>query len=647
MKRYLLLCILCVYAFAATLADTNLTSAFRMINTADVQANIATTYYTDVILPINNVGSISGLSLDGRTILNSDTSLVRVLLLDNQNQAYLVYEDFFLTHQDSDFQDVAFETTYLDSIVPVELRIIVRDASLQLYSVNYALWNTNTQPRSRKQRALQQQTSQEEYLIDKWNEYNAQHQNYWVAGKTPLSDLSYSEKKAALGAIDDAFVSDGLEYYIGGFFVVRSRENTSEEQEPALQTETVTSSSYVESFDWRNRHGRNWMTSVKSQIEPKNTTGNGGCWVFGTIAAIESAINLQFNQLLDYDLSEQEVGTCASGSIYSGRGGFPWDALYFIKNNGVVTEECMPFQNADTLECSNKCNNPNDRIFITGYKRFWNNTKDEELKHYLINKGPIVSGFSNIHTNHVMCLCGYGTIKAGDSITFVPYENKQPIGYKIEEGNALIGQTYWIYKNSYGANSHINGYYYAVYEKPTTKEYTCTIEGPITSMLYDSTDVVCEDRDGDGYYFWGLGKKPCPVCCPDIPDGDDSDPSIAQMDEYGNFAPYVFPYTPIEITSNTIWGDNDTICGNVIISNNATLTIRATITLNPQARIVVNQGATLIVDAGCILNSYVVVEDTGSLILRNNAILQQSSKDLTDVQKGGKLLIEKGQILIP
>lgn len=146
----------------------------------------------------------------------------------------------------------------------------------------------------------------------------------------------------------------------------------------------------------------------------------------------------------------------------------------------------------------------------------------------------------------------------------------------------------------------------------------------------------------------GLGEKPahCPICCPDIPDGDDSDPTIAQMDEYGNFAPYVFPYTPVEITSNTIWSNNDTICGNVIISNNATLTIRATITLNPQARIVVKQGATLIVDAGCILNSYVIVEDTGSLILRNNAILQQSSKDLTDVQMGGKLLIEKGQILI-
>ena len=38
------------------------------------------------------------------------------------------------------------------------------------------------------------------------------------------------------------------------------------------------------------------------------------------------------------------------------------------------------------------------------------------------------------------------------------------------------------------------------------------IGGKITSMQYTDNDVVCEDADGDGYYFWGVGEKP--VYCP-------------------------------------------------------------------------------------------------------------------------------------
>lgn len=644
MRRALLLCTLCVYALTAALANPNATSAFSMGNAGDMQSSISVTYNTDATLPIKNIGCISGLSLDGQTTLNSDTSLVRVLLLDDNNQTYLVYEDFFLTHQDDGFQNIAFETAYLDSIVPIALRIIVRNASLRLSSVNYTIWNASDQPQSRKLRASQQKISQEEYFINKWNEYNIQHNDYWVAGKTSLSNLSYSEKKAALGATDDAFISDGLEYYIGGFFVVRSRGDITEEQTSTQQTQADIKSPYIESFDWRNRHGRNWMTSVKNQTQPQNTTGNGGCWVFGPIAATESAINLQFNQLLDYDLSEQEVGTCAVGSMHSG--GSPATALSYIKSKGVVTEECMPFQNADTLDCSIKCKQPDDEIRIADYH--YVSSAESNLKKAIINHGPIVSSMANGWYSHCMCLCGYGTIKEGDSIELVPNGTT----YRkmvIEKGNKLIGQTYWIYKNSSGPSEHFDGYLYAIYENPNAQTSSYSIEYPITSMVYDSTDVICEDRDGDGYYFWGLGKKPahCPICCPDIPDGDDSDPTIAQMDEYGNFSPYVFPYEPIKITSDTTWSNNDTICGNITVYPHAPLTISATITLNPLAKIVVQTNASLIVDAGCVLNSHVIVANTGSLILRNGAILQQGENDITDVKKGGKLSIERGKILIP
>jgi hypothetical protein len=31
--------------------------------------------------------------------------------------------------------------------------------------------------------------------------------------------------------------------------------------------------------------------------------------------------------------------------------------------------------------------------------------------------------------------------------------------------------------------------------------------------LLTLADIVCEDRDGDGYYYWGIGPKPsnCPL----------------------------------------------------------------------------------------------------------------------------------------
>ncbi len=63
-----------------------------------------------------------------------------------------------------------------------------------------------------------------------------------------------------------------------------------------------------------------------------------------------------------------------------------------------------------------------------------------------------------------------------------------------------------------------------------------SLYGPVSSLDFNETDVLCTDNDGDGYYSWGIGPKPshCPES-PDEPDGDDSDPCIGPMDEYGNF----------------------------------------------------------------------------------------------------------------
>jgi len=64
---------------------------------------------------------------------------------------------------------------------------------------------------------------------------------------------------------------------------------------------------------------------------------------------------------------------------------------------------------------------------------------------------------------------------------------------------------------------------------------THALLNPVASKNYNSSSIRCTDNDGDGYYFWGLVPKPsqCPPC-PDQPDGDDSNPSVGLIDEFGN-----------------------------------------------------------------------------------------------------------------
>lgn len=674
MKRLLLciVCCCCTLLLLATTTNRNALAAFKLSNISERQ-NTNTVYTSTSEFPLDNMYAIYGLSISGHSQLNSDTSLVRVLLVDNQGKSYLVYEDFYLTASNMAFQDMAFETAYLDAVTPDKLKIIIRDATLYLNDVSYNYGDeaaTRSFGLDRKTLAKTQQQTQEEYMIDRWNEYNEANNELWFAGKTALSGLSYESKKAALGATSDAYQSDGLEYYVGGIYVMRSYDDVDnraiEDTLPSISLPSY--NTYVESFDWRNRHGRNWMTSVKNQREPiqHDSLGNGGCWAFAACATVEAKMNLQFNQLLEYDLSEQELGSCTSGKLFTliieqradgtndtiRGGGNASQAFNHMKRNGIVTEGCMPFQNNEYVPCDSKCDNPTDLITIEKYtnkSKLYSFYDQDTLKHYLINYGPFYGAVHNGWLGHAMCLCGYGTLQIGDSVMNLAQGAKPKIKY-IEEGNSLIGKTYWIYKNSAGLNNadDFDGYFCVIFEKDSFQSSFAAITSMVYSQVYDSTDVICEDRDGDGYYFWGLGEKPahCPSCAPDTPDGDDSDPTLTVMDKYGNFLPQNINNDEI-IVSDVTWSVNDTLCGDVYVQNNATLTITsANITLHPLSHILVEGGATLIVDNGMIVNAEIVVKAGGNLIIRNNGIVQQGENDKVDIELGGIMQIESGEIRI-
>ncbi|MDR0940973.1 MAG: hypothetical protein LBM68_01970, partial [Bacteroidales bacterium] len=140
---------------------------------------------------------------------------------------------------------------------------------------------------------------------------------------------------------------------------------------------------------------------------------------------------------------------------------------------------------------------------------------------------------------HAVTLVGYKTIQIGDRILIASNTEQREI--IIEAGNPLIGENAWIFKNNSGTSWGENGFGYVVTDWDEISAYFIT--GSVTSLQYNNTDIICEDRDGDGYYFWGIGAKPetCPDCARDELDGDDSNPNLGAIDEYGNFLPMVFP----------------------------------------------------------------------------------------------------------
>ncbi|MFH1823293.1 MAG: C1 family peptidase [archaeon] len=155
-------------------------------------------------------------------------------------------------------------------------------------------------------------------------------------------------------------------------------------------------------FDWRERHGENWITSIKNQ------GGCGSCWVFGSTATIESLINLFYNNQINIDLSEQNVlcerdgGTCEGGNPYS-----VFERMK-TKFKGVYDEECTTYWAVDSCLPPWKCGNWQNRLWKIkggGLSELDSEKSDFLLKEDLIKRGPLGAGISSWW--HWMSLIGY------------------------------------------------------------------------------------------------------------------------------------------------------------------------------------------------------------------------------------------------
>lgn len=447
----------------------------------------------------------------GLVVFPQNRGYVRILLVDHYGLEYLIYESIPLTatNGSESFVSKSEEVRDLSGINSSKIIVEINNAILKSLDLGIS-----DQVKVESRAVLDNIRQNRIALI---NQNLATNNALWEAGDTPISSMSYEDKKNLFGGVLPDL--QGFDYYVGGVFELGSESKSNVD---------IEEDHYVKTFDWRTRHGANnpsspyyngsngWMTP------PKNQGVCGACWAFAGIGALEANANLFFNQFLNLDLSEQEIVSCAkvNGCV----GGQPSDVLRYIKNNGVIDEMTFSYQEENGV-CASKPLVSNEHITIADYVV-------HPRGDFSTLKRVIINSPSQIGVNswaHEMTALGYKTLSVGDWVYTTKLNNKIQIGVD----DPRIGKTAFLFKNSWGDKWGDNGYCYIITDLSNLTISSITL--PIVSRNHRVDNIPCFDKDGDGYYYWGSGEKPstCPDC-PDEPDADDSDPTIGPMNEFGH-----------------------------------------------------------------------------------------------------------------
>ncbi len=276
----------------------------------------------------------------------------------------------------------------------------------------------------------------------------------WTARRTWVTDLSDEEFQRLLGAR----IPDDLQKRI---------DSQHETVIPRLQSRLLPSN-----FDWRDY---DIVTPVKNQ------GSCGSCWDFAGIGALEAV--LAINETVEYDLSEQQVLSCATpGSGCSG-GWYAtvWD---YIRTNGAVLESCMPYEADDTVPCDDgSCQKIASN---NGWVDVQNNV-DEIKEQVLIS--PVATTF------HVYD--DFGSYGGG----CYEHSGDDPINHAVVIvgwADSMCGnEGAWLVKNSWGSSWGDSGYFWIKYG-------SCNIGTATQRVIYNpGNDLVfnqysIDDPTGDG-----------------------------------------------------------------------------------------------------------------------------------------------------
>jgi len=642
--------IICLLLIVLIRANAQSGTPFRMRPSTSIQnITIDSLFQTSDTLDIfNNTTNIYGLSVDMSVIALSSDFLARIVLADNENHQYLVAESYReISNNDTlTFVDYCEETSLLNGILPTQLYIYINNAKVIIDTISISISSSSIHHSPSMVRAYRDSINilQIQEKVNKINEYNEAHNKYWVAAVTEIGALPFEEKMRILDC-PLSICTGGMEYYSGGIFEIGNIHEA-----PINGT-----SNYIKEFDWRNRHGKNWMTPVKDQHSFPY------CSSFTTNGCAEAMAKLYFNRDIEYDLSDKELASCCDCfNDPDNPQGTTFDkTLEYIKEHGVVMEHDDSLYNNSPQVCVRDQITPSDSLKIGGYDLLTANNEDA-IRKYLLDYGPLLAGITVVETDgnrtikwsHAMVLTGYKIIEEGDNIVDIA-PNLYPFYYGktiTENDTTYIGRTCWIFKNSWGTNWNNDGYMYVLFEN-LQPLYLFKITGPIVTKDYNENSVVCEDADGDGYYFWGIGSRPntLPSWAPWDSDGDDSDPSVGPIINYERLLDILPDHHSI-VNINSSNTSTNVFHGQYIhyhteIKPGVVFTVNNRLNFYNGSKLKICNGSVLeIVENGFLNNVILEIEPGSKIYLKEGGKIKLASENSFSPPIGTIVEIENGEI---
>ena len=285
------------------------------------------------------------------------------------------------------------------------------------------------------------------------------------------------------------------------------------------------------SFDWRNHDGYSWLTPVKNQ------SSCGSCWAFAAVGVVEAHHNIRASDPdLDLDLAEQELVSCSSAGDCGG--GSSNSALWYIHDAGIVDENCMPYQAANS-SC-NRCSNWRDRLTHIDYVDAFVPDR-QSLQMSVVNYGPTFV-YMGISSDYGGYFDGNGIYRCSDDSGI--NHAVVVVGYSDSGG-------YWIVRNSWGASWNGDGYFKVGYGE-------CAIDSTWAGYAYDipPTGQIIAPTHGEVL-------NSCPVTLQ--ADASDVGSGVARVEFYAHYegawhhlgddttAPYSLEWDCSGVNSRYVW----------------------------------------------------------------------------------------------